>query len=191
MCQCPISGALHFYRRFSWHCADQISCVNALSRAHFISTRDEVESIVGYLNVSMPYLGRTSFLHRPDWGKGRIPFMCQCPISGALHFYGNPSASETEVIEAVSMPYLGRTSFLRWKDKLRELSLRMCQCPISGALHFYVNVLSVYGYRLPVSMPYLGRTSFLLALKSASKIQTNMVSMPYLGRTSFLLHWFS
>ena len=38
MCQCPISGALHFYRISGKLVYQTAVCVNALSRAHFIST---------------------------------------------------------------------------------------------------------------------------------------------------------
>ena len=86
-CQCPISGALHFYRTtllLSW--------VNSA--------------------VSMPYLGRTSFLRKRKTSMNIYYIVCQCPISGALHFY-----APTFVIDGVTVT--------------------MCQCPISGALHFY------------------------------------------------------
>ena len=86
--------------------------------------------------VSMPYLGRTSFL------QSRV--VCQVPANWS-----------------VSMTYLGRTWFLQvpcflyWGDMVRVNALSrehfistynatvnpallgVCQCPISGALHFY------------------------------------------------------
>ena len=65
MCQCPISGALHFYEAEALAKGMGLECVNALSRAHFIST----------------------IMHRID---PFITYVCQCPISGALHFYPTP-----------------------------------------------------------------------------------------------------
>ena len=38
LCQCPVSGSLHFYFRFCLLCSVPEQCVNALSRAHSIST---------------------------------------------------------------------------------------------------------------------------------------------------------
>ena len=67
--------------------------------------------------------------------------MCQCPISGALHFYKEMSKMNKKT-NNVSMPYLGRTSFL----------------PVNpDGIEWYLCI--------PVSMPYLGRTSFLRHLK--------------------------
>ena len=110
--------------------------INTLSRADFISTELQELVYAPQHHVSMPYLGRTSFLH--DFMKqsisrqvrvnalSRAHFIstiralarhraprsgCQCPISGALHFYGRS-----------------------WRGGIGK---RMCQCPISGALHFY------------------------------------------------------
>ena len=88
----------------------QMSRVNALSRAHFISTKKNVEVMMNNE-------------------------VCQCPISGALHFYCVNASSERNA--------------------------DMCQCPISGALHFYIMKRNEMKKMLGVSMPYLGRTSFL------------------------------
>ena len=87
LCQCPISGALHFYYAGKGH-RDQgnVGCVNALSRAHFISTGQLSKAGAATSSVSMPYLGRTSFLR-------------------ARKMQGTD-------FRVVSMPYLGRTSFL-------------------------------------------------------------------------------
>ena len=61
-------------------------CVNALSRAPFIST---------------------VFWAYADY----VDTLCQCPISGSLHFYFSIDALP-EIVEMVSMPYLGLPSFL-------------------------------------------------------------------------------
>ena len=62
--------------------------------------------------VSMPYLGRTSFLLEIESNEAD-DILCQCPISGALHFYDELTVNP---------------------EKINVL----CQCPISGALHFYM-----------------------------------------------------
>ena len=88
MCQCPISGSRHFYVLNKFQSGKVKVCVNALSRAHVISTaslriqNDKEHACVNALSrahvistpihvtlskrkrrkVSMPYLGLTSFL---------------------------------------------------------------------------------------------------------------------------------
>ena len=62
MCQCPISGSRHFYWQATLFLALTILCVNALSRAHVISTNR-------------------------NWGGPLHRNPCQCPISGSRHFY--------------------------------------------------------------------------------------------------------
>ena len=110
MCQCPISGALHFY-----HCV-----------------RTYVDKIA---QVSMPYLGRTSFLLETQ-NQVILISLVSMPYLGRTSFLPNYWLSDV-YDEEVSMPYLGRTSFLlRGRHIVHDLQV-MCQCPISGALHFY------------------------------------------------------
>ncbi len=87
-------------------------CVNALSRAHSISTIEVIGGICYVEEVSMPYLGRTPFL----------------PVT-----YKQNKHKQRKV----SMPYLGRTPFLPGEGETMKNIINMCQCPISGALHFY------------------------------------------------------
>ena len=56
-------------------------------------------------------------------GKNIYEIRCQCPISGALHFY---------------------TDEYTRREKREEL----CQCPISGALHFYNNVTKISNIKM-------------------------------------------
>ena len=137
MCQCPISGSRHFYVLNKFQSGKVKVCVNALSRAHVISTaslriqNDKEHACVNALSrahvistpihvtlskrkrrkVSMPYLGLTSFLLKARkklcFGLG-----CQCPISGSRHFY--------------ALEY--------WNNTYNDI---VCQCPISGSRHFY------------------------------------------------------
>ncbi len=62
----------------------------------------------------MPYLGRTSFLLIGKDNEQRSKLLCQCPISGTLHFYNDFEMTRGQLRE-VSMPYLGHTSFLQIK----------------------------------------------------------------------------
>ena len=143
-CQCPISGALHFYRGINEKSnTDNRVSMPYLGRTSFLRTTAVCKGIVSM--VSMPYLGRTSFLQRSTYPKKQGSLMCQCPISGALHFYvqilinkyaGQKgvnalsrahfiSTRRKKIIDAmncVSMPYLGRTSFLRRKTMIKGLN---------------------------------------------------------------------
>ena len=113
VCQCPISGFLHFYpvwtsagwgmteccvnalyRAFfistfenSWFQMYADNCVNALYRAFFISTVKNEKEVVQAVTVSMPYIGLSSFLQHPEYISKELNKLCQCPISGFLHFY--------------------------------------------------------------------------------------------------------
>ena len=111
--------------------------------------------------MSMPCIGRSSFLYNSFCWFNYLCDMCQCPMSGVLHFY--LSCGFLWIYHTnVSMPYVGRSSFLR--------------------CYFYTQKLR----RKRVSMPYVGRSSFLLH-KQQQKMQTQLhVSMPYVGRSSFL-----
>ena len=104
-----------------------------LGRTSFLPCNGFVAMVV-YM-VSMPYLGRTSFLQKLSFNVANVANLCQCPISGALHFYVLRKCNKSSHM-GVSMPYLGRTSFLQSKSSASPTGKT-------------------------VSMPYLGRTSFL------------------------------
>ena len=86
-------------------------CVNALHRAYSISTSFELISGKKSKGVSMPFIGLTPFLHYFAM-QIRNELVCQCPLSGLLHFY------------------------MTMKKPLSNLGA-WCQCPSSGFLHFY------------------------------------------------------
>ena len=86
VCQCPISGALHFYQKDGTATQYRLECVNALSRAHFISTCnirlfDEKSRCVNALSRAHFISTILTIKLLPERS------LCQCPISGALHFY--------------------------------------------------------------------------------------------------------
>ncbi len=58
----PYLGLTSFLRTDERPFAAETECVNALSRAHIISTTIYIRFIYHNLCVSMPYLGLTSFL---------------------------------------------------------------------------------------------------------------------------------
>ena len=209
MCQCPISGALHFYTsEEEAEVVETAVSMPYLGRTSFLPTIDAMRARFD-IDVSMPYLGRTSFLQKNILGQLIWKQVCQCPISGALHFYVTIIRKGDS--PDVSMPYLGRTSFLL--DESRSgCESNKCVNALSRA-HFISTEMIKQAENVIkklVSMPYLGRTSFLLrkrflqirkptrvnALSRAHFISTgtfkktvlqrSIVSMPYLGRTSFL-----
>ena len=134
-CRCPISGSLHFYSSFKIVLCIGSTCVNALSRAPFISTWICWTGRRPESSVSMPYLGLPSFL-RNETKKQRYGKDCVNALSRA------PFISTPEEEELIS-------------DE------ELCQCPISGSLHFYVFTHVIPRPMKSVSMPYLGLPSFL------------------------------
>ena len=210
VCQCPISGALHFYKKRGSYIEDGIEVsMPYLGRTSFLRTIQDYQSGVLHDIVSMPYLGRTSFLRVWQIIMGAI-WRCVNALSRA-HFISTSSPSERrrwsgcvnalsrahfistmqekdieiKVTSVVSMPYLGRTSFL-----LMELLWGILHHSSVNALsraHFISTLYRfLYERRWTVSMPYLGRTSFLQIITDGKIVRDDFVSMPYLGRTSFL-----
>ena len=159
MCQCPISGSLHFYIQRNSTATQYRLCQCPISGSlHFYSSALLTPPPASA--VSMPYLGLPSFLRCSGRMQimsipcvnalSRAPFIstlalmhcpkslkwCQCPISGSLHFYREKEDCMFKT-KYVSMPYLGLPSFLQKSNQLSKPCRTMCQCPISGSLHFY------------------------------------------------------
>ena len=135
-CQCPQSGDPHFYKilvpeEAGWFCVNALSrailistsfirresdcyrfCVNALSRAILISTKYRRRvNMRKNKSVSMPSVGRSSFLPNPKTIATSKAVVCQCPQSGDPHFY-NMQVNNWQPWIRVSMPSVGRSSFL-------------------------------------------------------------------------------
>ena len=64
-------------------------------------------------NVSMPYLGLSSFLQRFGLPYEKYIHMFQCPTTGFLLFYESNRRGNVKCT-TVSMPYHGLSSFLRY-----------------------------------------------------------------------------
>ena len=138
-------------------------CVNALYRAHFISTTIKLDTQKTSADrCQCPISGALHFYAQLYSKVCQDGYVCQCPISGALHFYGFALA-DSMFNGDVSMPYIGRTSFLR-TEAIRTQCMKL----------------------FTVSMPYIGRTSFLRGVVVPQSALIRVVSMPYIGRTSFL-----
>ncbi len=52
--------------------------------------------------------------------------VCQCPLTGFLHFYVGYKFSEMCIRDSFYVGY-----------KFSEMARRLCQCPLTGFLHFY------------------------------------------------------
>ena len=112
MCQCPLSGFLHFYALAQEGYFNELMRVNALYRAFSISTWRAMGWILLFTSVNALYRAfsistNSSYLYNMS-----ISFPCQCPLSGFLHFYGLETLVDDED-EYVSMPFIGLSPFLR------------------------------------------------------------------------------
>ena len=108
----------------------------------------------------MPCLGLTSFLRCTDTRIACEELVCQCPVSGLLHFYYVVNGKEC-------------TSYT-------------CQCPVSGLLHFYKGIIGGWNYDKK-SVNALSRAYFISTTsKEVETYSEEIVSMPCLGLTSFL-----
>ena len=136
MCQCPLSGLLHFYRLRDAVKEHGIICVNALHRAYSISTERYVYDRDSENVCQCPSSGLLHFYLQARLFVRNGHVVCQCLSSGLLHFY-QQQKSDNSWKMIVSMPFIGLTPFLHLKDADLGASVEMCQCPSSGLLHFY------------------------------------------------------
>ena len=87
-CQCPMSGSHHFYCLIeSVTSLDGGLCVNALCRAHIISTVEKEIGKKGLVRVNA--LCRAHIISTLRCRKQKRSGLrrCQCPMSGSHHFY--------------------------------------------------------------------------------------------------------
>ena len=135
--------------------------VNALKRAKFISTEITDSSEFWDAIVSMPWIGRSSFL--PLYGvSDGIPYVVSMPWIGRSSFLQGRVPADG-LVQGVSMPWIGRSSFLHSSPKKKEVVSLVCQCPESGEVHFYVRYDTRPGLR----------TRGVNALNRAKFISTN------------------
>ena len=101
-----------------------LASVNALYRAFSISTVFKLQSAMAIL-------------------------MCQCPLSGFLHFYGLDLVNHDGHFMVCQCPLSGFLHFYGFSCLVVLRILPLCQCPLSGFLHFYRrNILK----RMPISV---------------------------------------
>ena len=117
-------------------------CVNALYRAFSISTHINNSLTFDEMLVSMPFIGLSPFLLCAFLKVQPGDIMCQCPLSGFLHFYGDELMTfkvKTESVNALYRAFSISTLVRLWM----QVHLFLCQCPLSGFLHFYAGKISM------------------------------------------------
>ena len=128
-------------------------CVNALSRAFFISTMQRS-------------------------GANKADETCQCPQSCFLHFYIDENMA-CDIMNDVSMPSVVLSSFLlRLKERM-EIFFG-CQCPQSCFLHFYTTGYFGKFQKRTVSMPSVVLSSFL-RYPSKNPVKSRLSSLIFAG----------
>ena len=109
----------------------------------------------------MPYIGLSSFLQELCKEYDCKVEVCQCPVSGFLHFYANFIGENMSSLD-VSMPCIELSSFLHQMYKTTCSYKELCQCPVSSFLHFYDKMEDVVPSEPDdVSMPCIELSSFL------------------------------
>ena len=159
--------------------------VNALSRAHVISTR-QPQPTARRRQPRVNALSRAHVISTEEKARlERASRMCQCPISGSRHFY-NEKDRKPYPAQRVSMPYLGLTSFLQIITGASRGYL-WCVNALSRA-----HVISTNSKDSLVIYTRIGVNALSRAHVISTRFRRNthkrlwLVSMPYLGLTSFL-----
>ena len=180
-----MTGFFHFYEVNIWIMLAQRSCVNALWRAFFISTREMMMSPHRGFMVSMPYDGLFSFLPRSCAPTGKSESSVSMPYDGLFSFLRRKS-DVWNGRKGVSMPYDGLFSFLRSAHFLYPQFLASCQCPMTGFFHFYQKVWELGSEFDVCQCPMTGFFHFYNPTPKKWEIALEKVSMPYDGLFSFL-----
>ena len=115
----PYLGLHSFLRECKLWITGKSYCVNALSRAPFISTVNKISTRTHSNWCQCPISGSIHFYTILAAYTTRTQNWCQCPISGSIHFYLMLSIQMT-FHSMVSMPYLGLHSFLPLPSKLLD-----------------------------------------------------------------------
>ncbi len=136
VCQCPLTGLLHFYDKSDR--IKQSSSRNVSMPFNGLTPFLQLTLENGFFatDVSMPFNGLTPFLRWIEYDRNNTYVVCQCPLTGLLHFYTYYSNLTIHLWE-VSMPFNGLTPFLQQKKLNLQKTKNRCQCPLTGLLHFY------------------------------------------------------
>ena len=93
-------------------------------------------SLVCSASVTMPWVGRASFLLSQTVQKYNSVFWCQCPERGDLHFYGT-ALGVVANRKKCQCPERGDLHFYDDTITRKKAAFCWCQCPERGDLHFY------------------------------------------------------
>ena len=110
--------------------------VNNIQKNHHLTALNGDFIIVCVTFLIMPFIWFSPFLQISKRLLTILPEVCQCPLSGFLHFY------------------------LAKAGKYLDILVK-CQCPLSGFLHFYYVGYKVRFSLRTVSMPFIGLSPFL------------------------------
>ncbi len=109
--------------------------------------------------MSMPCIRLPSFLLMKNFRLFLVAIMCQCPVSGFLHFYERRNLDRDIKIE--------------------------CQCPVSGFLHFYIPLILVL-LNMTKCVNALYQASFISTLPEFSPISLSRCCVNALYQASFI-----
>ena len=130
-------------------------CVNALYRAFSISTAGN------------------------EAGETIIAAMCQCPLSGFLHFYANQWVEDSTHACCVNALYraFSISTGIIMKRLINKL---LCQCPLSGFLHFYLHRIGgIYYEKYCVNALY--RAFSISTLPSGNALKWSICRLDFAG----------
>ena len=107
--------------------------------------------------------------------------MCQCPITGLLHFYNKEELVQELEKRGCQCPITGLLHF--YSDVKQQLKPgKRCQCPITGLLHFYEKqksiIMKLAGCVNALSRAYSISTSLAIYF-AMSKVCVNALSRAY------------
>ena len=110
--------------------------------------------------MSMPSVGRSSFLHRHETLHSAGEQRVSMPSVGRSSFLLKIWNSSKKMDLHVSMPSVGRSSFLQSMVITSSAIKQVCQCPQSGDPHFYTGS-KLWITRTPESVNALSRASLI------------------------------
>ena len=90
--------------------------VNNIQKNHHLTALNGDFIIVCVTFLIMPFIGLSPFLLESPFIGYLSMILCQCPLSGFLHFYAFQVVVSNGYID-VSMPFIGLSPFLRIRPR--------------------------------------------------------------------------
>ena len=111
MCQCPLTGYIHFYAKWNFRPYGKKTVSMPFNGLYpFLHGLHNGDHQCSY-SVSMPFNGLHPFLHGDLYIRFSPDFRCQCPLTGCIHFYRDINTAMLYQ-KKVSMPFNGLHPFL-------------------------------------------------------------------------------